>query len=1027
MNGNSTPLGGQQSRQKVRWQYGMAVVVLAIGLLLSCFAFLQQRRREFERARHDFERAGQNRILAMKKILDIDILAIKSIKSFYDGSQLVERDEFTTFVTPLIENNDSIISLQWAPRIMESQREKFQAAAGSEINADFQIVEYDKGALVKAPTRAEYYPIYYLEPQNSGALPMGFDLGTIPDCRDAMHISCDTGQSASTPPLLLPGNHQRHSGLRIVIPLYQRNAPINTVADRRDNLKGFIIGLLSVDGMVEESFETLMPSGVDIYIFAGIVPRNDKIIYHHQSRLHDLDDFPVDLENTILHASMSLSDILDVAEQKWTVFCVPSPEFLSARTTWQPWINGVGVFLLTGMLASYLLTVAARNKKTADLAAKMAKTNQHLQSEIRDRTRADEATHRENAKLSAMISGMEEGVIFADADNTIIEINDFFCHFVGKRREEILGKRIEDFHRGECLARVLAQIECFRKEFVISPFVLQRPLANKEVILRLQPIYRDRRYDGVLLNVIDVSELVQARRQAEVANQAKSRFLANMSHEIRTPMAAIVGYSDLLMDSKIDCSSRNNYLMVIRRNSEHMLNLLNDILDLSKIEAGKLILNMQRCSPVSLLAEVASIMRPRAQQRGNLLQVEYLGELPETIYTDGERLRQAIVNLVGNAIKFTENGQVRILVSFLRQWRNDRSAVKIEVVDTGIGIREEVLPQLFQSFNQGDISPKLGGTGLGLAISRHIAEMLGGELTVQSTFGKGSTFTLTISTGDLKGVKMLPHPAEVVEDYHSQYDLSTNKELSGVRVLLAEDSLDNQEFIRIMLSKAGAEVEVAENGRIAVDKAFSESFDVILMDMNMPEMDGYEATNILRSKGYDRPILALTANAMSDDKERCLAIGCNEHLSKPIDRGLTIQTIARYAGKVVPESPLTMPLPEESPPGNEDAIISLYADDPDLVPILEGYVGRLDAQVEAMHAALADGKFADLQRLAHKMKGAGGNYGYPILTEAAKKLEDAAKAQDAQSAAQALQQVTMLCQAIKAGYKKHAEIGASSS
>ena len=460
----------------------------------------------------------------------------------------------------------------------------------------------------------------------------------------------------------------------------------------------------------------------------------------------------------------------------------------------------------------------------------------------------------------------------------------------------MVGNRIEDLHHGEVLAGLLRRIDEFRNQPGSPPFVLQRALGNAEVIMRMQPIYRDGKYDGVLLNIIDVSELVEARRQAEVANGAKSRFLATMSHEIRTPMTAILGYADLLMDPTTSASSRNNYAATIRRSGEHLLALINDILDLSKIEAGKMSLDMGRCNIVSLLTDVASIVRPRAEQHGVSFSVEYTGAVPETILTDGARLRQAIINLAGNAVKFTEKGSVRTVASFLPEGWDGQPALRIEVIDTGIGIREEVLPQLFQPFRQGDaaVSRKFGGTGLGLAISHHIAHLLGGDLTATSVWGQGSTFTLTVPTGSLKDIRMLQRPTEVEHETAGHVWQPTAEDLRGVRVLLAEDGFDNRELIRTILQRAGAEVETAENGRLAVAKAESSPFDLILMDINMPEMDGYEATGLLRDRGYRGPIVALTANAMSDDGDRCLTAGCNEYLTKPIDRALLIRTIAAH-------------------------------------------------------------------------------------------------------------------------------------
>jgi PAS domain S-box-containing protein len=1021
---SSSDITRKTNKGGLRKQYCIVAAVLAVGLLLSFLSFLQQRHREYDLTQQDFEKAAHNRILAMRKILEIDFLAIESIKNFYDGSQLVDRDEFTTFVTPLLENNNSINSLQWIPRVTESERAKFQSEASRDLKSNVRIVEYDKGFLVEAPTRAEYYPYYYVEPPNSSAARIGYNLGTVVDCEKAMIAARDSGEAATTQLIFMPEDPEQHPRLRIFMPIYKRFAPIKTVEERRQNLKGFIVGILSVDGIIEESFETLMPAGLDIYVFNEYVPLKNKILHYHPSRIHKAEYHPIDLNDEIRQSGMSLSDKLLIAGKIWDVICLPSPEFIVARSTWQPWVNGIGGLLLSGLLASYLLTVAIRNHRTAELASQLAGKNKQLENEIADRKNAEDESQRENAKLSAMLSVMDEGVIFANADNIIIESNNYLCEFMCKSRKDIIGKRIEDFHHGEHLKRVLSHIDKFRKEVITTPLVFQRHVMDKDVIFRMQPIYRDGIYDGMLLNIIDVSEFVRARQQAEAADKAKSKFLANMSHEMRTPMASILGYTDLLMDPNIDCSNRNNYLMVVHRNSENMLHLINDILDLSKIETGKMTLNEQRCNLVAMLAEVASIMRSRAEMRGNSLIVQYQSELPETINTDPGRLRQAIVNLVGNAVKFTENGQVRIDVLFLRQWRDGKPAIKIAISDTGIGIRREVLPGLFQPFSQGDInlSQKYGGTGLGLAISRHIAEMLGGDLTVESVLGKGSTFTLIVPSGDLKGIKLFEQPSEIMEDFASA--CATNaKELSGLKILVAEDSIDNQQLIRVILNKAGASVVIAENGKIALNKAETDSFDVILMDMNMPEMDGCEATQILRERGYDRPILALTANAMADDKERCLAAGCDSHLSKPIDRAKLIKAIAHYAGLEPPESQESPQNIKETTQADKERIISLYVDDPDIMPILEGYIVRLGGQVQDMRAALASAQFPDLQRLAHQMKGSGGNYGYPMLTEAAKDLEDAAKAKDIQSAAKALHRVASLCGAIEKGYDKQTSIG----
>jgi PAS domain S-box-containing protein len=662
--------------------------------------------------------------------------------------------------------------------------------------------------------------------------------------------------------------------------------------------------------------------------------------------------------------------------------------------------------------------------------------------------RIADALKRENAKLMAMISGMNEGVAFASADNTIVEANDYMCRFMSKTRDEIIGRRIDDLHLGQPREHVLRLIDQFRGQVGSEPYVIQRPLGGTEVIMRVQPIYRDGDYDGVLVNVIDVSELVAARRQAEQANLAKSRFLATMSHEIRTPMTALLGYAELLLDPAISPSSRISYAATIRRNSEHLLTLINDILDLSRIEAGKMSLEMVRCNVVLLLAEIASILRIRAEQHGVSFSVIYASEIPETILTDSARLRQAIVNLVGNAIKFTEEGSVRILVSFLRDGYNGQPALRFDVIDTGIGIREDVLPQLFQPFNQGDssVSRKFGGTGLGLAITRHIASLLGGELTATSVWGQGSTFTLTVPTGELDGIHMLQRPTEVEYDSAAHTLQTPTESLRGTRILLAEDGFDNRELVRAVLLRAGADVAVVENGRLAVEKAERESFDLILLDMNMPEMDGYEATRVLRDHGYDKPIVALTANAMLGDRADCIAAGCNEYLIKPIDRKQLIQTIAAFIDKETIAARLAqmgdipgreagqgLPADREHAAAGDDqaardrqnaqptdgsaaAIVSQFIDDPDVAQIIPGFVRRLGNQLAAMTQALVEERHEELRHLAHTLKGAGGSYGYPSLSEACLKLENAAKAKDRVAAEVALKHVAELISGIENGY-----------
>jgi signal transduction histidine kinase/FixJ family two-component response regulator len=403
-------------------------------------------------------------------------------------------------------------------------------------------------------------------------------------------------------------------------------------------------------------------------------------------------------------------------------------------------------------------------------------------------------------------------------------------------------------------------------------------------------------------------------QEANAANAAKSRFLAMMSHEIRTPMTAILGYTELLRDELPPAGIQKDRLAIIQHNGRQLLDIIDDILDLSKIESGKLQVVRSVCTPAQVLAEVVSLLQVRANSKGLVLKREYTGPCPATVTTDATRFRQILVNLIGNAIKFTEQGEVRIFVRLIEQ---DTPAPKLacEVVDTGIGMTNEQVKGLFQPFCQGDnaVNRKSGGTGLGLAISRHLARLLGGDITVSTEPGKGSKFTVTIDAGPLENVALLDQPDEVA------LQLAPTVPPSGplpgpvslnCRILLAEDGLDNQRLISFLLRKAGAEVVAVEDGNRALDLALAtlpghnrrhddptRPFDVILMDMQMPVMDGYTATRRLRELGHKGPIIALTAHALAEDRQKCLDMGCDDYLTKPIDRQKLMATVAHWVSR----------------------------------------------------------------------------------------------------------------------------------
>jgi signal transduction histidine kinase/ActR/RegA family two-component response regulator len=399
------------------------------------------------------------------------------------------------------------------------------------------------------------------------------------------------------------------------------------------------------------------------------------------------------------------------------------------------------------------------------------------------------------------------------------------------------------------------------------------------------------------------ADLERALKAAEAAARAKSEFLANMSHEIRTPITAILGYVEILLEEHKD-QLGGTELTIIERNSHHLLGIINDILDISKIEADRLSVENIPCSIVQILAEVHSLMQVRTISKGLKFHVEFVTPVPKSIRSDPTRLRQILINLTANAVKFTPKGEVNMKVSYRT---GEKPILQVDIFDTGIGIGEDAIPELFRHFSQADTSTtrRFGGTGLGLCISKRLAEKLGGDVElVESRPGGGSHFRATVTAHPVEDSPLLDIKnlfAGEHEEYHPKPAVTPvpiTASLCG-RVLLVEDGPDNQRIIAHLLKKSGLEVEIVENGLQGVEAVWTAvrngaPFDLVLMDMQMPVMDGYEATTTLRRDGYDGAIVALTAHAMSNDSEKCRAAGCTDYASKPIQRMVFFDLLKKY-------------------------------------------------------------------------------------------------------------------------------------
>ena len=497
-------------------------------------------------------------------------------------------------------------------------------------------------------------------------------------------------------------------------------------------------------------------------------------------------------------------------------------------------------------------------------------------------------------------------IIAGSGGATAVVLIVFFSYFPRGIENKLLATRDELTEKMQ--EQEKTAVSLMENERRLKKEVEQRLIAEAELEKRVHELENIR---AASLNMMEDaeharSETEQANRQLKAAvekanlmageaveaNRAKSEFLANMSHEIRTPMNSIVGFSDILAEEDLS-DEQKMYIRNIQVSGQNLLHLINDILDFLKIEAGKLDTEMIECDMAPLLENIDSQMRPPANKKNLDFKVLQCGQLPSQLRTDPSRLCQCLINLVGNAVKFTENGHVYVNVSMEKA--DDGALIRFDVEDTGIGISKDKLETIFESFTQADGSTtrKYGGTGLGLTITRQLSQLLGGGLTVKSRPGKGSVFSLTIPAGiDVDSVPPMDKYEHINEDSEPKED-GAQPPMSG-KVLVAEDNRANQMLIKLMLEKMGFEVTIANDGRQAFEIVSRQPHDLILMDIQMPRMNGYEATEAIRRKGIRTPIIALTANVMKGDDKKCFDAGCDAYVAKPVNRTKLHELMRKY-------------------------------------------------------------------------------------------------------------------------------------
>ncbi len=830
---------------------------------------------------------------------------LKALRGLHEASEEVSLAEFRDYcevVDPVL-NFPGAMGQGFIRRIQRNQRDAFLAWAEENLGQDFKIKSAGN-----INDRDDFYVICHIEPLENNRAAWGLDVGSESNRREAADKAIATGKPTLTAKINLVQDQLNHNGFLYYLAVYQIGMPRSTPEEREKAFLGWVYMPITseraLDGIIQSADDMV---DVEVYDNMAIDP-SAKLFCGHGYHFHDAN------AQAVYRPQFIKAFPVQVGGRNWTVQVASNPNFDTTSSFLQPELTILFGGMLTLLVAAVIWNMGSSRRRAIQLAESMTIDLKKAKDE------AEENAHR----FTAIYLNVPVGVALLDAKGRVLKSNPeglkLWEAYSQKqlRGASLLDQVPEDGHA----AVIYALEEAMNGRDVQTEFQMVGLRGTVRLIEMHAVVVGSVKQDGTCMQILtamrDVTsqrrtenELREARSRAEMANQTKSEFLANMSHEIRTPMTAILGYTDLLAEEQnheVSFNDRLEYINTIRRNGEHLLMIINDILDLSKIEAGKMTVESVPTRIDTVVREVMELMQVKAAAKGLALNATIETKIPKIIPCDPIRLRQILVNLVGNAIKFTEIGRVRI------QCRYDfpSKSVQISVEDSGIGMTEMQMERLFQAFVQADnsMARRFGGTGLGLRISKRLAEILGGDITITSEVGIGSTFCVSLFVDNIHDNNWLEptehlEAIEKVESSEKGKSKASKQPLKGMKILLAEDGPDNIRLISFHLRKAGAEVETVENGKLLIEQMTVDGTvdgelkdpppcDVVLTDMQMPEMDGYEAARLLRDKGATLPIVALTAHAMSGDLKKCLDAGCSAYATKPIDRERLIRSVQRF-------------------------------------------------------------------------------------------------------------------------------------
>ena len=849
--------------------------ILIITPLISVFSiviilFINASNWEHNKLQQELESTARSTIIQLENKIYNYIEEISAMSNFYLAYDQVDRSNFKYLIGNLLKSSPEIYSLQWAPKMDINSLNKFIEQAKKD-GINYQIKQYSGSRnLLENQGSTVFFPIYYSEICEIKYDDLGYDIYSDPEFVEYIDraINSELLQISNVANLL--NKPQSDKVIRFFEPVFDHNSYYNFLKNRKSAIKGIIVGTFRIDDLLSNFIESLKEKGIEIEVTDNSNNKSKDIIY---TSIDDKSFY-----------SLSTIDFIGFESKIWNVLFKQKTEYLIAHKEWHLWYLLLAGLLFTAISAILTMVITGYSENIEKLVNQ--KTKDLKESETR---------------FQLAVEGVRDGIWdWINVEGNRVYWSPQFYKLLGYENEEIessYDKFMSIINTDDAQTLKQALVEHFNNN---KPFDVECRLMHKTGNYRwfqargLLTINPDTGIKRMTCSITDISDrknaeikLQTAKEEAESATKMKSEFLATMSHEIRTPMNGIIGITELLLDTKLT-KQQQNYLNNLLTSAENLLDILNDILDFSKIEAGQMELEKLPFNLKKAVQEVVDLLSPKAAQKGLKLLVTFEKDVHEYLIGDAMRIRQILHNLVGNAIKFTQNGGVTITVSNQPLYKTPTGKVMIliSVKDTGIGMTKDQMKIIFNKFVQADSSTtrKFGGTGLGLAICQKLVTLLGGEISVESEVNIGTTFSfnmlLDIANDDTK-----------TDNTRSKQKISLDPDITGnIRILMVEDNRINAEIGKEMLEKLGCEVIVAQSGQQSCEILRTErNFDLIFMDCQMPVMDGFEATakiiefeNINNQKHI--PIIALTANSLQGDKEKCIAAGMDDYLSKPVSQ-----------------------------------------------------------------------------------------------------------------------------------------------